>query len=187
MIKALVFDCFGVLAEDGWQKLDRLYLKDDFLRQRAHDLNKQSDLGMITYHELFLRLAELIDGDYEEIKRTLESEQKDERMFDLIKQYKSDYKIGLLSNVGKSFMDNFLDESEVKLFDAMVLSSSVGFIKPDPRAYAEIAKRLGVTTAECVMIDDRNANCEGAKVVGMEAILYEEFHSFSDQLVKLLA
>ena len=54
-----------------------------------------------------------------------------------------------------------------------VLSSDVGAIKPSPEAFYITAEKLGVRPEECVMIDDRKDNVDGAIAAGMQAIWYK--------------
>lgn len=79
---------------------------------------------------------------------------------------------GLLTNNAKEFEPFWrpllpLDE----LFDDVVDSSAVGLRKPDPRIYELSLERLGVVASEAVFIDDAPGNVEGARAVGMNAVL----------------
>jgi FMN phosphatase YigB (HAD superfamily) len=44
-----------------------------------------------------------------------------------------------------------------------------------------------VRLEECVFTDDREDYCEGARAVGMQAILYKNFTQFRADLEKLLS
>jgi putative hydrolase of the HAD superfamily len=58
------------------------------------------------------------------------------------------------------------------LFDAEVFSNSFGASKPDPRIYLHCCELLGVEPHEAVFVGDgANDELEGARRVGMEAIL----------------
>jgi HAD superfamily hydrolase (TIGR01509 family) len=48
-----------------------------------------------------------------------------------------------------------------------------GLRKPDPRAYTHAAQHLGRRPEECLLVDDRPANVEGALAVGMPALLFQ--------------
>ena len=79
---------------------------------------------------------------------------------------------GLLTNNAKEFETFWrpllpLDE----LFDDVVDSSAVGLRKPDARIYELSLSRLGVSASEAVFIDDAAGNVEGARAVGMQAVL----------------
>ena len=54
------------------------------------------------------------------------------------------------------------------------VSCDVGSRKPDARYYAAVLERLSVPAARCVFIDDRDANCAGARAAGMHAIRFED-------------
>jgi HAD superfamily hydrolase (TIGR01509 family) len=51
------------------------------------------------------------------------------------------------------------------------VSCHTGFRKPEPEAYASVLERLGVPAERCVFVDDRAKNIEGARRMGMQAIL----------------
>jgi putative hydrolase of the HAD superfamily len=59
------------------------------------------------------------------------------------------------------------------LFNECILSYRVGAMKPQPRIYQEALRRSGLAAAQCLFIDDRLPNVEGAVAVGMRAIQYE--------------
>jgi FMN phosphatase YigB (HAD superfamily) len=42
--------------------------------------------------------------------------------------------------------------------------------KPDPRIYLRTCKRLGRIPGECLFVDDRLSNVEGAEAAGLSAI-----------------
>ena len=39
MIRAIIFDCFGVLTNDGWKALRERYCTTEELRREAHNLD----------------------------------------------------------------------------------------------------------------------------------------------------
>jgi putative hydrolase of the HAD superfamily len=59
------------------------------------------------------------------------------------------------------------------LVDAVVLSCEVGAAKPDPRIYKIALDRLGVDAHEALLVDDQQRFCDGAKTVGMHAVLLD--------------
>ncbi|SDK85865.1 putative hydrolase of the HAD superfamily [Nonomuraea maritima] len=56
--------------------------------------------------------------------------------------------------------------------DDVVSSHRVGVAKPDPRIYAIAAERAGVPPERCLFVDDRLANVEAARELGMTAVHY---------------
>jgi putative hydrolase of the HAD superfamily len=59
-----------------------------------------------------------------------------------------------------------------EIFDAVVDSAFVGTRKPEPRIYEITLERLGVTPEATLFVDDTDANCEGARKLGMSAIRF---------------
>lgn len=55
-------------------------------------------------------------------------------------------------------------------FDAAVISTEVGAIKPDPKMYAAILEALGAEPGDCLFADDKPENLEGAVAAGMKAV-----------------
>ncbi len=60
VIRAVIFDCFGVLTTDGWLPFKKTHFSHDkALEQQATDLNKQVDAGLADYDEFVHGVAEL--------------------------------------------------------------------------------------------------------------------------------
>jgi putative hydrolase of the HAD superfamily len=59
-----------------------------------------------------------------------------------------------------------------EIFDVVVDSAFVGSRKPEPRIYKITLERLGASPEAAVFIDDIEANCEGARRLGMHAIRF---------------
>lgn len=56
--------------------------------------------------------------------------------------------------------------------DAVVSSSRIGAVKPDPEIYLYAAEVGGAKPERCLFVDDTAANVAGAEAVGMTALLY---------------
>lgn len=65
------------------------------------------------------------------------------------------------------------------------VSCEMGVRKPDPAFYATVLERLAVPPDTCVFIDDRVANCEGAKAARMHAIRFDSAVSVQTKLAAL--
>ncbi len=97
------------------------------------------------------------------------------------------YKIGILSNVGRGWLGGLFEEPRRQgLFDVIISSGDERVVKPQPQIFQLAAERLGVKPQECVMIDDIEQNCVGARSAGMQAIHYEDLEDIKKQLKKLL-
>ena len=84
-------------------------------------------------------------------------------------RWKPRYSLGMLSDAMPSLI-RFMDQwGLLSFFDATVISTQIGAIKPDPKMYKAILQRLNADPADCLFVDDRIANLEGAVAAGMKA------------------
>jgi putative hydrolase of the HAD superfamily len=72
------------------------------------------------------------------------------------------------------------------LFDTVVLSGEVGMRKPEKEIFLHAAETLGLAPAECVFIDDMEANVAAAQACGMTGVLHTETASTAQALQDLL-
>lgn len=87
-----------------------------------------------------------------------------------LKRWKPAYSLAILSDAMPSILVFMEQYGILGLFDAAVISTQVGAIKPDPRMYAAILKALGADPADCLFVDDKPENLEGALKAGMRAV-----------------
>ncbi len=170
MIRAIIFDCFGVL----YVPTTVVYFeKFPELHDELYDLNKMSDHGFIGKQEYVTAVAKLTGVSEEETLKEFQKEYTiNQPLIDYIRSdIKPRYKTALLSNIGDEWVRDFFDEHQLHdLFDEVVLSSQEGLSKPNPRVFERTAEKLGVYTDECIMIDDHPENCEGARAAGMQSL-----------------
>ena len=85
-------------------------------------------------------------------------------------RWREKYTLGILSDAMPSILV-FMDQYGIlKCFDEVVISTQVGAIKPDPRMYAAILKKLDAEPADCLFVDDRPCNLDGAVRAGLQAV-----------------
>lgn len=172
-IKAIIFDCFGVLYTDSKRSLLDIVPTDR--RQELHDLFTSNNYGYFDKHAYLAQVAEIVGRSEAEVAYYVAHEhQLNTALTTLIREeLKPSYKVGLLSNIGREWMDDFFSKHQLhELFDEVVLSGEEGVTKPSPVIFELMASRLGLSTSECLMIDDILENCEGAERAGMEALHY---------------
>jgi putative hydrolase of the HAD superfamily len=80
--------------------------------------------------------------------------------------------VAVLTNDLSAFHDASWVESQHLLTEvgALVDCSTLGFLKPDPRAYRAGAEALGRDPENVIFLDDQPWNAAGARAVGMTAI-----------------
>ena len=181
MIKAIIFDCFGVLAEDGWMPIKRKYVGSNVeLAEQISDLGKQNEYGLIDNESHLVKMADLIGIDSEILRVSLNKKVPNEDLFEYITtKLKPHYKVGLMSNANFNVLRDLFTPDQAHVFDASVMSFESRLIKPDVRMYKLIAGRLGVEIQECVFIDDQERYCYSAESYGMQGIWYKS----NDQLI----
>jgi HAD superfamily hydrolase (TIGR01509 family) len=172
-IKALIFDCFGVLYLDTNQSL--LSVVPPEHRQELADLYLSNNYGYFSRKEYVAQIAELCQLSTDDIEEYISREHHPNMaLIELIRDtLKQNYKIGLLSNIGAEWIEDFFTKHDLhNLFDEVILSGEVGMAKPHPGIYELAASRLCVAPEECLMIDDIQANCVGAEDTGMQAVQF---------------
>ncbi len=189
MIKAIIFDCFGVLTSEGWQEFkDKHFGADTEKLDEAQRLNGLADSGKLTHTELMPMIAELAGVSLGQAEKEIDNYQTNTKLFNYIdKELNHKYKIGMLSNVSDDWLYSMFTSEQLALFDSTVLSFEIGYAKPDRRAYEIAAEQLEVNAGECVFIDDLEHNIIAAKNSGMQAIQFINFEDFKNELQLLLA
>lgn len=188
-IKAIIFDCFGVLITDP---LDTVlaelglseYEKEGIMRLVA--VANRGKIPSVIYRKA---LANKLGVSFEEyVNKTKNSETKNTELLAYIYELKKKFKVGMLSNVSSkdSLTSRFTKEELTNNFDVVIASGEIGYAKPQAQAYEIAASELGVLLDECVMIDDRYDYCQGALGVGMQTIQYQTFEQLKLELEKLI-
>ena len=176
MIKAIIFDCFGVLLGNAYKlHLDEVEREDPERAKEIRSINHASDMGILTREETADAISSLFGMDAEEfLEEQNKLEVPNQKLLEYIMTLKSQYKVGLLSNINSRerlsirFEPGQLDAH----FDTIVASGDEGYVKPQAEIFYIAATRLGVEPSECVFIDDIAEFCQGAREVGMQAIQF---------------
>lgn len=173
MIRAIVFDCFGVLYGASLGRL--VALAPAGRENEVRDCNTAKDYGYISHDEYLQQVGEIVGVSSQEVAAIMRAGHvPNEALIDEVRRLKARYKIGLLSNIGDHLFETLFGGRADELFDAVVLSYREGVIKPSPEAFQLVVERLGVTPDEAIMIDDLASNCDGAAAIGMHPILYTD-------------
>lgn len=176
MIKAIIFDCFGVFIGNPYKiRVQAMEQSDPEKAIIMHEINRASDRGFLNRQDTAEQMAELIGISTEEfLAEQDKGEVRNEELVAFVKTLRPQYKVAMLSNISSRerldvrFEPGQLDE----LFDTVVASGEEGYIKPESEIYEIALRRLGVLPEECVMIDDIKEFCEGAEAVGIHAIQF---------------
>ena len=94
------------------------------------------------------------------------------------------YKLYVLSNMSREFID-FLRTKEVySYFDGDVVSCEVGVVKPMPQIYDILLDRFALDPSQTLFIDDRKENVEAAEAKGINAFHFDR-NDYEGSCVKL--
>lgn len=185
-----MFDCFGVIITDSLKVVvEELEVRDHKAAQEVVEIIRANNRGLITPAESNQQIAEVLGVTVEAWRKRIDAgEVKDARLLAYIRELRKSYKTALLSNIGRESLNRRFSKEELKMhFDTVVISGDLGLVKPEPEIYLQGAKMLDVAPGECVMLDDRERHCDGARAVGMQAILYQDFVQAREELGRLLA
>jgi HAD superfamily hydrolase (TIGR01509 family) len=186
VIRGIIFDCFGVLCHGSLDYL-RSIVPPEHL-QELNDLSHSSDYGYLSEKEYVDKVGILLDRPGSEVRDIIQAQCiRNEDVIALATRLHGEYKIALLSNVGRGRINTLFTPDELtELFDTVILSSEVGMVKPDADIYHLAAAKLGLEPSECIMIDDILRNVDGAKAIGMHGLVCASARQCEADLMSLL-
>ena len=142
MYKAIIFDFFGVIQADPYQR----WLSKHGLKREGPfaKVSNAVDKSLITQQEFYNTLSGLSGDSIQNIKDAFnENKLIDEELVKLVNHLRTDYKIGLLSNSSGGYLRPILNEHGIAdLFNEVIISSEAGIIKPDPRIFELALEKL---------------------------------------------
>ena len=185
-IKAVVFDIGGVLETiDGRDWLEswrqRLGLDPRTFEAALDQVDPDGliEIGRISeagwrqrYGEVLGLSASQLDAFVADMWRWY-CGRLNEELMEFARSLRPTYVTAILSNSA----DGARREEQARydfaaVFDPIVYSHEVGLAKPDPRIYRLTCEIIGVEPAEAILLDDLPANIDGARAVGMSAVLH---------------
>jgi putative hydrolase of the HAD superfamily len=93
------------------------------------------------------------------------------------------YKLYVLSNMPKPYLEAFIQHHDFfSLFDGMMASYETGNLKPEISLYNDLFNKFSLNPAECLFIDDVDANILAGASLGMDGIVCQNH----DEVVKVL-
>lgn len=137
------------------------------------------DLGTISREEQFARVCERIpEYLHEQLKRCVYEWEICMVPIPGAGKFCADmkekgYGLYVLSNASETFYEYFPDFMALEEFDGIVVSADIHIIKPDKKIYQYLLDKYELHPGECLFIDDRADNVEGAKSVGMHGVIFE--------------
>ncbi len=93
------------------------------------------------------------------------------------------YKLYILSNMTKHFINREYKFPIFDLFDGIVYSAQIKMVKPDKKIYEYILKKYSLIPNECLFIDDTKKNLTAAARFGIQTFHYKDN---TDELKKFI-
>lgn len=198
MIKNIIFDFGGVLLDWNPRYLYKPYFNNDeemehFLADICNgEWNIRQDAGrpfaeaVKELQAKFPEYAEAIQMYDDDWEKMLKCELPES--IDLLKELKSmGYGIyGLTNWSAEKIGYAFANYSFFSLFDGIVVSGVEKVVKPDRKIYEILLERYSLKPGECVFIDDNQDNVDMAKVLGINAIRFDNIGNVKEHLETLL-
>lgn len=186
-IKAIVFDCFGVLYTGSLVELAS-HCDTPEKAKEVYDSTRAADHGFLSRDDYIARLMELTQLGRQEVLELMGSAQVRSRgVFGYAAELKQrGYKIAVLSNIGRDTIHKLFDEQDYELFDEIVASGDIGVTKPYITAYDRTLERLRVVPEEAIMIDDAYSNVSGAIEAGMKGVVFTSLVDMKAKVEELL-
>jgi putative hydrolase of the HAD superfamily len=185
MIKNIIFDMGNVLLDYNPdaamqmlginEKAKPVMLKELFSGNEWVQL----DLGNISVDEAFESIKQRVPEEYHTDLRKCIDEwdvcmvpvdgAKD--FCDFVKS--KGFGVYVLSNAHSSFYSYFPRYFSLDFFDGVVVSADVHTVKPDIKIYKHLLEKYSLKAEECLFIDDRQNNVDGARKAGMNAAQFK--------------
>jgi HAD superfamily hydrolase (TIGR01509 family) len=104
----------------------------------------------------------------------------------VIQQLGAKYRIAMLSNSSREFLEDFLVKNAIRpLFDTVLASGQTRFVKPQREIFDILAQRLDLPFSDLVFIDDSAMNIAAAQSYGIISILYRSVAQLETDLKRL--
>ena len=204
-IKNIIFDIGGVIINLDTTATIKAFVDmgiNDFATIYSQlsqtNLFDQFDKGLITENYFFNSIKNQFD-----LKKPLHDLEKawnamlldfPKQRLDSLKKYKESHRTFLLSNTNETHIREFhrtlhqnygmrdLDQ----FFEKVYFSCRVNMRKPDKEIFELVLKQNQLDPAETLFIDDTIHHVEGAKRVGLHAVLLKKDEEFEGVLKRLL-
>ena len=184
MKDVIIFDFFGVICSEVapyWiaeniPSLDEVEFHERYIRA--------VDTGKETPEKLFERLGELSSKTPAEVLAGWNTYVSiNVELVALIQELRKTKRVALCSNAWSEFIQPILEEHQLsELFEAIEISSEVGYTKPDKEMYLAVTDALVVAPGDCVFIDDNQKNVAAAEALGMEGILFKSVADLQERI-----
>ena len=180
-IEFVYFDIGGVFID--WRPgLEKIAQELDIPIKAVHDLFPQYaqkiDLGIKTWDDFGQALIQEYNLQTKFTKPPLhlfvDAFNIITETHQLAKDLQGKFQLGLLSDVDVKVFKRTFSQGKIPQipYQAVILSSQVGFVKPQPEIYKYALKKAKVVPEKILFIDDKPDNIEVAKAFGWQGYVF---------------
>ncbi len=199
MIKTVIFDIGNVLVDvDWWAYVNPLLETRDLTKVVTTAVWKsgwwgEMDRGVLPEEEVLAHIIESAPGYEDKVRLIIDNFggclNKTDYAVPWVDELKDKgYQVLYLSNYSDFLIRANRDALEfIDHMDGGVFSHIVHMVKPDLEIYEKIIAEYNLVPEECLFIDDREENIEGAKVAGMNGIVFEDYDTTYPVVMEMLA
>lgn len=196
-IRVIIFDWGGVLVEDPAPGLVKYCAKalgvgEDEYKQAYNIYMDDFQTGRVTEERFWANMTSRLNAPMPKVDSLWGDAfaavyVPRPKLFTLAARLrKQGCKIALLSNTEKPAVE-FFHKQNYDVFDVAVFSCLEGTKKPERKVYEITLDRLGTSAEQTLFIDDRQDYIDGAKQVGIKAILFKDIGRLKKDLSKLFS
>ena len=128
----------------------------------------------------------LVDNDEEKIEEVhkikknayskyLDKVKVNERLFDIIRLIKDEYKIVLVTTSKKNTEEILKYTKKIELFDDIITADDISKPKPDPEGFNLAIQRFNVDPKNAIIFEDAEVGIEAARKTGASVFVVNKF------------
>jgi epoxide hydrolase-like predicted phosphatase len=184
VIKAIIFDFFGVICSDEYWN----FVKEEKDAGGEFDqLSRKLNLGQISWKDFVAEVARDTHQEAGEVERMYIAQKIHPEIVTFIAKLQRRYKTALMTNANREQLVPIIDQAGLsKVFSEIFISSDYRLIKPDPKFFSLVLGKLQVEPHEAIFIDDISRYVVGAQNLGINAIWYNNFGQMKAELARFL-
>jgi len=196
MIKTIVFDIGNVLSKFNYEEHLKQFVssKEAYNKLVTATVNSKEwnelDRGVWTEQEIlesFIKNDPSIEKEIRDMYAHMEGIMKE---FDYATEWilelkKKGYQVLVLSNFSELILRTNRDQMKfLEVIDGGILSYKEHLIKPDAAIYQLLMKQYYLQPEECLFLDDREENVQGARAAGWQAIQFTDQQDAVEEMKK---